>query len=60
MIQRKRKPMEADAGECEKLEKFFKRESEDDNNDTGKFALKYDDSRLLSLQSQANKPYLHF
>lgn len=39
MIQRKRKPMEADAGECEKLEKFFKRESEDDNNDTGKFAL---------------------
>lgn len=31
--------VKADAGKCEKLEKFFKRESEGGNNDIGKLAV---------------------
>lgn len=44
-----RKALEAEAENCEKLEKFFKRKCEGDDNDTGKLAVQYDDSRLLSL-----------
>lgn len=38
-IKKKRKALEIYAGKCEKLEKFFKRGSEGDNNGTGKLAV---------------------